>query len=369
MKRLLALFLVVAAAVALAGIYLPSDAATVGSVRISRQSLDSDLSAIAQSPGYTCFLSEEREISGGSPVPMLGAGTASAKGGVYDTTFVDSWLGSIVTDHVATQLAAEERLSITTHDLAAAKAVLERRVARVLSTFASDSGSATPGCGGSAAAVLSTLPGWFVSDETHAEAAQDVIDARAAGGGLTGPALAAYYDAHRVSFDRDCISVIGVTTRSTAQKVEAALRSGTSFATEAALASATKSTSADGGVAGCGELAGTFLSAGLASLQVGAVTAPLQGDGGYWVVRLTKRIDESLASERPTVVTSMLAAGEKKADAALTGALKRTTVSVDPRYGAMSPGNITLVLPPSAPPGTDVPSAIANTPALTAASG
>lgn len=368
MKRLAILFLVVAAAVVLAGVYLPSDAATIGSTGISRQALDSDLSAIAQSPDYTCFLSEERQLSGGAPIPLLGAGTASAKGGEYDTAFVDDWLGSMITDRLAAEIAQRQGLSITSGDLATAKAVLARRITRVLSTYASDLGSSEAGCGGSAAAVFSTLPKWFVTEETHAEAAQDVIDAHAAGGSLTRAGLTSYFAKHRASFDQDCISVIVVKSRTAARKVEKALSSGTSFAKEAASASITTQTGAAGGVAGCGLLAGTFLATGVSSLEVGAVSAPVSGDGVFWVVRLTKRTLESLASVRSTVVTAMLAAGESKADATLTRQLKHITLSVDPRYGSISPGHVTLVLPPAGPPATDVLSAPANTPRLTAAS-
>jgi len=219
MKRLAVLFLVVAAAVALAGIFLPSDAAVVGSVAISRQALDSDLSAIAQSPDYTCFLSEERQLAGSPPVPMLGAGTPSARGGVYAITFVDDWLGSMITGRVAGAVVAHEGLTITAADLGTAKAVLDRRIAHVLSTYARATGMRAPGCGGSAAAVRSRL-----------------------------------------------------------------------------------------------------------------------------------------------------AAGQANADATLTHALQATALEIDPRYGSVSPGHVTLVLPPSVPPATDVPSAVANTPRLTAAS-
>lgn len=368
MKRLLVLFLVVVAAVALAGVYLPSDAATIGSTNISRQALDSDLSAIAGSPDYTCFLSEERELSGGSPVAMLGAGTSSAKGGVYDTTFVDDWLGSMITDRVAAQAAARDGLSITAADLTTAKTVLERRVTRVLSTYASDVGAPARGCGGSAAAVVSSVPKWFASEETRAEAAQDVLDARSAGGGLTSRALASYFSKHRSSFDQDCISVIVVKSKSAASKAETAISSGTSFATEAAAASITTETGAEGGVAGCGLLAGTFLAPGVSSLKVGGVSSPVSGDGVYWVVQLTKRTVESLTAERSSVMTAMLTSGETKADATLTKDLKGVTLSVDPRYGSVAPGHVTLVLPPAAPPKTDVLSATVDAPKLTAAS-
>ncbi|HLW45822.1 MAG TPA: hypothetical protein VKR78_06370, partial [Acidimicrobiales bacterium] len=150
MKRLVALLVVVAALLVFAGLYLPSDAATVGATSVSRQALDSDLSAIAGSPDYTCFLSEERQLSSGKSLPFLGAGSASAKGGVYDATFVDDWLGSMITDKVTARMVARDGLEVTASDLSVARGVLVRRIDELLGTYARDAQLPAPSCGGSA---------------------------------------------------------------------------------------------------------------------------------------------------------------------------------------------------------------------------
>jgi hypothetical protein len=368
MKRLVALFVAVAVAVVLAGLFVPSPAATVGGSSISRQSLDSDLSAIAGSADYTCFLSEERQLAQRGQLPFLGAGTASVRGGVYDTTFVDDWLGSMITNRVEAQVAAGRGLRLTADDVSVAESILSRRITGVLGQYARDVGSEVPGCGGTGRAVLSSLPRWFVTEQSRAEADQLVLAARAAGAGLGGAAVAAYFRAHRTAFDRDCLSVIVLKTLPTAARVERALAGGSTFAAEAASASETPSSAAHGGVVGCGVLAGSFLSSSVAALRIGTPSEPLNGEGAYWIVEVTSRKAVPLSSVRSTVITAIVDAGQARADAELTASLEKTAVTVDPRYGAVSARHVTLVLPPAVPPVTALVSEGADQPVLTAAS-
>ncbi len=369
MKRLAAFLVVVAAVVVLAGTFVPSLAARVGPGSISRQARNSDLSASASSPDYTCFLSEERQLAGARRVPLLGAGTPSASGGVYGTTFVDDWLDSMITDQVAAQVAARSRLRVTAADVATGRAVLIRRIGVVLSQFASGTGGGPAGCGGSGAAVLSSLPSWFVAQQSRSEADQALLDARAAGAGLSPAALAAYYGSHRATFAKDCLDIIVVKTRTAADGVERALSGGASFAQEAAATSLTKQSAARGGVAGCGMLAGSFLSAAVAKLAAGQTSPPFSGQGVYWVVKLTSRTPTSFASVRTSVVTAIIDAGQPGADRRLAAALRRTTISVDPRYGTVAPHRVTLVRPPRSPPATALLSPAAVRPPATPAGG
>ncbi|HVC14488.1 MAG TPA: peptidylprolyl isomerase [Acidimicrobiales bacterium] len=368
MKRLVALLIAVAAAVALVGLYLPSDAANVGSTSVTRQALDSDLSAIAGSPAFTCFLSEKRQLLSGARLPFLGAGTADAKGGVYDATFVDDWLGSMITDEVAAGVVAARRLRVTPGDLAVARAVLVRHMTQVLDQYARAAGSTVPGCGGSAQTVLSSLPGWFVAQRTRAEADQDLLDARAAGAGLSPAAVSAYFSAHRRSFDRSCLDVVVVRSRPAADKVEAALRRGVSFAAEAQAASITPSSAAAGGSVGCGIVGATFLGPVVGKLDVGGVTFPVAGGGAYWVVRLASRSTVPFGKVRTAVVTALVAAGQHRAGAWITAALRAAHVGVDPRYGTTAADQLTLVRGAAAPPAGAQVSPSANLPGLTPAS-
>jgi hypothetical protein len=368
MKRLAALLVVVAVGVVLAGLFLPSPAATVGGSAISRQSLDSDLSAIASSPDYTCFLGEERQLSGRGTLPFLGAGTASTKGGVYDTTFVDDWLDSMITDRVAAEVVQRRGIQVTASDVSVGHAVLGRRISEVLDQFASDTGGAAAGCGGSGSAVLASLPSWFVTEQSRNEADQAVLDARAAGTGLSSGAVDGYFQSHRTTFARDCLDVIVVKSRKTAEAVEAALAGGATFAHEASAESLTQSSAARGGAAGCGVLAGSFFSPAVSKLRVGQTSAPLSGEGAYWVVQLTSRTPPSFSSVRTTVVTSIIDAGQQRANTQLTSALRRSSITVDPRYGSAASRKVTLVAPPTSPPVATVLSPSAAQPAVTSAS-
>jgi hypothetical protein len=368
MKRLVVLLVAIAAGVILAGVYLPSDAATVGQTSVSRQSLDSDLSAIAGSPDYTCFLSEERQLASGKALPFLGAGNASARGGVYDSTFVDDWLGSMITDEVTARLVADRGMPITRSGLSTARSVLARRITDVLESYAKEAQLTAPSCGGSGHNVLASLPGWFVAEQVRAWADQDLLDARAAGSGLSAGAVAKYFANHRTYFDKDCLDVIVVRTSSEAKMVEATLLKGTSFASEAEAVSITQESGAAGGSVGCGYVEGTFLGTAVGKLSVGHVTPTVTGEGLYWVVKLASRTAVSLRVVRPTVVTAILHAGQDRADAELAAALRSSNLGVDPRYGTAAPHSLTLVLPAPAPPTNAEISRSANLPKLTPAS-
>ncbi|MGH2927496.1 MAG: hypothetical protein ACRDL8_04780, partial [Solirubrobacteraceae bacterium] len=242
------------------------------------------------------------------------------------------------------------------------------RITDVLDTYARDAELPSPSCGGSGRAVLSSLPGWFVSEQERAEAQQGLLDARAAGSGLTDRQIATYFRHHRTSFDKDCLDVVVVQTSSAAQQVEAALARGASFSGEARTASITQSSAAAGGSVGCGYLEGTFLGTAVGKLAVSTVSPPVSADGYYWVVKLAGRSAVSLRTARPTVVTALLHAGQQRADKELIAALRSSKIAVDPRYGTTSPHSLTLVLPaPSPPPSAEI-SAVANRPKLTTAS-
>lgn len=368
MRRLVVLFVAVAVAVAMAGLYLPANAATVGNTSVSRQSLDSDLSAIAGSPDYTCFLSEERQLDAGKPLPFLGAGTASVKGGVYDATFVDDWLGSMITDQVTARVLSSRGLRLTTPDLGVARGVLVRHMSQVLDEYARAVGSPAAGCGGSAQSVLSSLPGWFVSQQVAAEGDQALLDAHAAGSSLAPSSVASYFVRHRRAFDKDCLDIVVVQSKRAASDVESALSRGKSFAKEAQVASVTPSSAANGGAVGCLTLAGTYLGSPVAHLPVGGVTAPVRDGKYYLVVRLASRSTVPFGAVRPTVVTAIIDAGQHRADRELTTALRASSLGIDPRYGNASPDHLTLVLAAPSPPANAELSTSANLPTMTPAS-
>ena len=100
MKLLVALLVAVAAVVGVAAYFVPSNAATVNGTAISRQSLNADLSAIAASPSFQCYLrpsrSQRPEPSGLFPVTGAGKVTKAGSPPTYNNTFVRYWLGKDV---------------------------------------------------------------------------------------------------------------------------------------------------------------------------------------------------------------------------------------------------------------------------------
>ena len=118
MKRFLVLLVVLAGGVAWAAFSIPSNAATVNGTDISQQDLNSDVSAIANSAYYQCYLNSEEYLSSeGSEEapPVLGAGTGQYAGDhpTATTAFVASYLETEIGHELALQLAAERHVSVT----------------------------------------------------------------------------------------------------------------------------------------------------------------------------------------------------------------------------------------------------------------
>lgn len=363
MKRLLLLFLGVAAAVGLAAYFVPATAATVGGATVSRRSLDRDLSAIAGSVDFQCYLSEEASLSAGQPtaVRVEGVSASSSTTGIYATPFVDNWLSRMVATQAAVQVLARHGVTVSAGDLNVGKSVLERRITAVLTTYARDAGT-TPGCGGSGKAVLASVPSAFAAEQVRAQTEQALLEARAVGAGIEGGQVATYFAAHRGEFDKVCLSVIVTSTKQKAVTVDKAIKGGASFAQEAKTNSIDSTTAANGGTAGCGVLAGTSLLQPLAQLPLHKVSTPIAYNGSYLVAEVTSRTPVSFTTVASTVLTVLLLAGQSKADAQVAKVVQSGGVTVDARFGHVKAGS-SVVVPPSHPPLSSLLSAQANTPA------
>ena len=115
MKRFLVLLVVLAGGVAWAAFSIPSNAATVNGTSISQADLNSDVSAIANSAYYQCYLNSEEYISSeGSEEapPVVGAGTGQYAGDHPTATsaFVASYLETDIGHQLALQASAQVRL-------------------------------------------------------------------------------------------------------------------------------------------------------------------------------------------------------------------------------------------------------------------
>lgn len=368
MKRLVVLFLAVAACVGLAAYLVPANAANVDGGSVSRRALDRDLSAIASSSEFQCYLSERQSLTDNRVVNVRveGASQTANATSVYATSFVDGWLGQMVQAKVAADLIARQGMTVTAGDLAVARAVLERRITYVLDAYAQNTGT-SPSCGGSGAAVLASVPASFAAEQVRGQAGQSVLAARAVGAGLATSQLQGYFAAHRSEFDRVCVSVVVVRTKSTAVHLQQTIKGGTPFAQVAKSNSITPTTGANGGAVGCTVIAGTSLSKPLEHLGLNQVSTPISYKGVYLLAEVTSRTPSTFAAVRRTVTTVMLLAGQPRAEAELSAALKAADIRIDPRFGSVKTSG--TIRPPTSPPLTALLTVGANTPGGTPGAG
>lgn len=368
MKRLLLLLAVVAGGVVAAALTVPSQAASVNGATISRQTVNANLAAVGASSNYRCYIQAEAlvESEGASGVEVGGVGSNGGFNGTYDTGFADNTVDQLIADQLVYQQLAQKGFHLTPGDLAVGQTSLDQRIDQTLTDAAQLGGTGSVPCGGQAEAVLSTMPSWFVADLTKAEAAEDVLEAHAAGYALTPGALAAYYSVHHSQFDTVCVSDIVVANSAQATSIRQAIVGGSStFAAQAQANSLDTSTKSSGGSAGCAPLAGITLSSDLQHLAIGDVTQPISYEGNYLLLTITKRTPSSYGSVSSLVQSELLAAGQGRVQSDLTSALRHSNISADPRYGQVVPGSTALLSPPPSPPTSSLLSPTANVPGAT----
>jgi len=377
MKRFLVLLVVLAGGVAWAAFSIPSNAATVNGTNISQQDLNSDVSAIANSAYYQCYLNSEEYISSeGSEEapPVLGAGTGQDAGDHPTATsaFVASYLETEIDHELALQLAAERHVSVTPADLVSARADLTGQIKQVMSEIlqtqqgqnvnysCSLTGQAITGT-----EVLDSLPASFVDQQVQFVAEVTTLEEDLAGVGSSPADLQNYFDSHAAKFDTVCISAAVYPSQSAAQDAAASVAFGTSFST---LVSNTASSG--GGAQGCHPLpeweSSLPSNAGLGSLATGAVSSPISINNMYVLLQITSRTPTTYGNVKTDVANVVQEAGATATQKALAADERRSTVSVNPQYGVWVPVNAS-VLTPFAPDPTDVLNAAANEPAVPAA--
>jgi hypothetical protein len=362
-KRFLVLLVALAAGVAAAAVLVPGPAVTVDSTGISRATLDGQLSAIAASSDYQCYLDARLTLQSGAPstgtIQVAGAGSSDAGGnGTYSTAFVDYWLTQMVNDQFLEQLAARHHLAVTPQGMALARDDLASTITTTLQQVA---GTPYQHCLADGTQVLASMPASFVDAQVRAQAAGDLLEASAAGQGLTDASLAAYFDTHRSQFDTLCLSVIGAQTSAAAEQLRAEIAGGTPFAQVAA-----NNGEQNGGSQGCVGASNpgyASIRSAIGTLPVGQVSAPIETSSRTFViVEVTKATPTTFAAAHLAVLSALLASGEQQASAELTAAIRSARVSVDPRYGRWQPGNSVSITGPPHPPAGSVLSLTADIP-------
>jgi hypothetical protein len=364
MKRTLVLVLVVAvvaAGVAIAAVTVSSNAAVVNGTAISRQQLNSDLAAIAQSQSYQCYVRLQGLVeTGQAPPPLHGTGGGkdatngqTATPVAYSSSFAGFWLNQMIYTELLTQLNARRGVELTSYDLQRGHAALERQMNQVLNA-GQQSGVI---CGGSASTVLSTLPASFVDRLAERQAAQIAYILDSEGTRLSPAAVARYFDNHRHAFDTVCVVVLPLQSASQASQVTAAVAAGTPFATLAQNA---------GGGSTCGSAALSTPLAAAARLKPGEISAPITYGQSVLLLQLTAIHPASLSSSTDDVVQAMVGKGGAGASANVARAQRESHVDVDPRYGHWVAAPAFTVFPPTSPPASSLLCPSANDPTATA---
>lgn len=369
MKRLLLLLVAVAALVGFAAAYLPSDAGSVNGTTVSQSELNADLSAIAGSSGFQCYLYADQVLTGGTaatmfPVRGVGAsggtptGTATKDPSSVNAGFSRYWLTQLLTNQVVVQVLDQLHLTVTPADLAFGRTSLSAQIDQVLGAYKSQTGS---GCGTiSAAAVLASLPADFRAEQVRVQADQDVLLAHEAGYTLDQAGLLRYFTLHRATFDTVCLSYAAYGTQAQAAAARAAVSAGTAFGTVGSVRQA-----------GCLlRLTLGQLPSSVTSLGAGQVSPPVAtpSGGGYFLFEVTKIGHSTFVVARPRVLLAVLQAGSARASALIRSAERHAVVTADPRYGRVVPRTAAL-LPPASPPAASVLNPSANLPALTVGGG
>ncbi len=342
MKRLIVLLVLLAGGLAAAAVFVPTNAATVNGTTVSQSQLNSDVSAIAGSAEYQCYLNSEDYLAsnGASELPpVTGAGKGQNPGDDPTATsaFVATYLDTEIGHQLVLQLAARRGITVTQAELDAARASLSAQISSVMSQVSQTAQGQNPkfSCGSPLAPltgtkVLDSLPESFVDQQVHFVATASVLQ-EDLGGGSSDADLLAYYDRHRAEFDTACFTGAAYSSQSAASAAAASVRSGTPFAQVAA--SATQH-----GTIPCGvlaEVAGELgASAGsLNGLTAGKVSDPIDVQGNYLLLQLLSRTPTSFDKAKPVVTQVVENAGSQVAQAAITAAERHASVEVNPRYG------------------------------------
>jgi len=373
-KRLLVLLLVLAGGLVAAALTVPTNAAVVNGTSISQQSLNSDVSAIAGSAAYQCYLNSQAYLgsSGAQQLPpVAGAGNQSASGHpTANSAFVATYLDTKIGHQLVLQLADTRHVTVTQAQLADARTNLADQITAVMSQILQTSEGQNPrysctvtGQPLTGAEVLGTLPASFVDQQAQFVATASALQEDLAGVGSSDADLQGYFLGHQAEFDTVCLTAAAFTSQTAAQEGAAQVAFGTPFSQVAAKAS-------QAGQLQCAPLAAIAAqlpsSAKLGSLAVGAVSAPVNVNGAYYLLELTKRTPTPYAQVKTAVAQVVQQAGAKATQKAITAKERHSSVSVDPRYGVWVPVAAS-VFTPLTPSTSDVLNSSANTAGITSA--
>jgi hypothetical protein len=368
-KWLLVLLLLLGGGVAWAAFAVPTNAAVVNGSAISQASLNSDVHAIAGSAEYQCYLnSQEYLSSNGSQAglpPVNGAGKGQNEGDnpTANNAFVAPYLDTVIGHELVEQLATKHDVMVIPAQLADARASLANQITGVMQQVAQTAQGQNPrfSCGATrpltGQQVLDSLPSWFVDEQVQFVATASALQEDLAGVGSSEAKLQGYYERHRALFDTVCFNAAEYTDQASAAAAAAAVDFGTPFSQVASSATQSGTIPCTELVAVAGEL-GTSISM-LDGVAVGKASAPINVNGNYVVLELSRRTPTPYATAKPIVSQAVQEVGAQATQTAITAAERRAAVTVDPRYGTWVPARAS-VFTPFTPEKSDVLNAPAN---------
>ncbi|MDP9404878.1 MAG: peptidylprolyl isomerase [Actinomycetota bacterium] len=344
MRRLLSLFVVAVAVLALGGCgSLGGYAAKVNGVRIDRDEVESELEAILANKEYLDLIDQ------GAP-GQPGAGRVRGAGNdTFSTTFIAALLDRRISLELIHQEVRRRDLVPTAEQRQAAR----QQVVGLLGgqeLFNGFSKSYRD-------KLVEQFAEVFALQETLGPPEVDPTE------------VAEFYEQNRPVFDRTCVRHILVDTEEKAAAIKARIVAGEDFAAIAVAESSDRGQDGgEGGSAEQGGALGCLPSGGLVpefqqamdALQPGQVSDPVRTQFGFHIIEVTSRQKLTLEEATPEIRQRLQSQGAGPVAAFVDKAVRRAKIEVNPRYGTfVKTGQNPGVRPPSPPKGavTTPPSA------------
>jgi hypothetical protein len=360
-KWFLALLVLLGGGVAAAAFVVPTNAAVVNGSAISQQQLSSDVTAIAGSADYQCYLNSQAALSRQQLPPVTGAGKGQGgQSATATTAFTSYYLNVAVGEELVKQVADRRGITPSDAQLADARTGYENNISSVMQQAAQSQdprytcGSLNPLTGHE---VLATLPTAFVDDQVQFFATLAAVREDLAGVRPTDTGLQGYFDAHRAGFDTVCWTAA---VYSNVNDATTALQQAQTTPFEQVAKQAVQ-----GGPQPCAPLpeieAQLPATLKLGDLAVGTVSFPVAlNNGEYLLVQVTSRNPTPYETAKNVVAQVLQGQGAARTQQAIQAVARHSTVTVDPRYGRWSPATAVVAVP-STPERSDVPNVGANT--------
>jgi hypothetical protein len=346
-KRFVVLLVLLAGGLTAAALAVPTDAAVVNGTTISQQTLSSDVTAIAGSAYYQCYLNAQAALGQQQLPPVVGAGKGeNGQHATATTAFTATYLETEVGHQLVYQLAGHRGVVLTPAQLSDARSAYESQISGVMQDVASQTQDPRYTCGSpqglTGQAVLGTLPASFVDQQVQFFATSGALAEDLSGVGSSESALHDYFTRHQSEFDTVCWTVAVYASQSAAVSA-LAQAAHTPFSQVAQQAPRGGAEPCEPIPAVAAMLPSTF---SVNDLTVGSVSLPVSlGNGEYVLVQVTSRHPTAYATARPLVQQTVQNKGATRAQSAITTLERHSAISVDPRYGVWVPVSARILVP------------------------